>query len=376
MANQTSNAPFRADIVGSFLRPQEIKEARAAYEGGSINKEELRAVEDKSIATLISKQKEAGLKVITDGEFRRSYWHLDFMWGLNGVEHIELDRGYQFHGEETTKGSCAITGKITGEGHPFIEHFKFVKQFETDGVIARQTIPAPAQFYAELFRGEGNTKNTLKFYPDHEELIHDISAAYHMVIEELYAAGCRNIQYDDCTWGMVCDTDFWKTMTGCGYDIEELMHVYLDVNNKSLENLPSDLVVNTHVCRGNYHSTWASKGPYDTVAPILFAQENVNAFYLEFDDERSGGFEPLKDVPANKKVVLGLITTKSPQLENRQAIISRINEAAKYVPLERLCLSPQCGFASCEIGNKLTEEEQWAKIALVQSIAKEVWKEI
>lgn len=376
MANQTSNAPFRADIVGSFLRPQEIKEARAAYEGGSINKEELRAVEDKSIATLISKQKKAGLKVITDGEFRRSYWHLDFMWGLNGVEHIELDRGYQFHGEETTKGSCAITGKITGEGHPFIEHFKFVKQFETDGVIARQTIPAPAQFYAELFRGEGNTKNTLKFYPDHEELIHDISAAYHMVIEELYAAGCRNIQYDDCTWGMVCDTDFWKTMTGCGYDIEELMHVYLDINNKSLENLPSDLVVNTHVCRGNYHSTWASKGPYDTVAPILFAQESVNAFYLEFDDERSGGFEPLKDVPANKKVVLGLITTKSPQLENRQAIISRINEAAKYVPLERLCLSPQCGFASCEIGNKLTEEEQWAKIALVQSIAKEVWKEI
>ena len=298
------------------------------------------------------------------------------MWGLNGVEHIELDRGYQFHGEETTKGSCAITGKITGEGHPFIEHFKFVKQFETDGVIARQTIPAPAQFYAELFRGEGNTKNTLKFYPDHEELIHDISAAYHMVIEELYAAGCRNIQYDDCTWGMVCDTDFWKTMTGCGYDIEELMHVYLDINNKSLENLPSDLVVNTHVCRGNYHSTWASKGPYDTVAPILFAQESVNAFYLEFDDERSGGFEPLKDVPANKKVVLGLITTKNPQLENRQTIISRINEAAQYVPLERLCLSPQCGFASCEIGNKLTEEEQWAKIALVQSIAKEVWGEI
>ncbi len=376
MANQTSNAPFRADIVGSFLRPQEIKEARAAYEGGSINKEELRAVEDKSIATLISKQKKAGLKVITDGEFRRSYWHLDFMWGLNGVEHIELDRGYQFHGEETTKGSCAITGKITGEGHPFIEHFKFVKQFETDGVIARQTIPAPAQFYAELFRGEGNTKNTLKFYPDHEELIHDISAAYHMVIEELYAAGCRNIQYDDCTWGMVCDTVFWKTMTGCGYDIEELMHVYLDINNKSLENLPSDLVVNTHVCRGNYHSTWASKGPYDTVAPILFAQESVNAFYLECDDERSGGFEPLKDVPANKKVVLGLITTKNPQLENRQTIISRINEAAQYVPLERLCLSPQCGFASCEIGNKLTEEEQWAKIALVQSIAKEVWGEI
>ena len=162
-------------------------------------------------------------------------------------------------------------------------------------------------------------------------------------------------------------------MTGCGYDVEELMHIYLEVNNKSLENLPSDLVVNTHVCRGNYHSTWAAKGPYDRVAPILFAQEKVNAFYLEYDDERSGGFEPLKYVPASKKVVLGLITTKNPKLEARQTIIARIHQAAKYIPLERLCLSPQCGFASCEIGNKLTEEEQWAKIALVQSIANEVW---
>lgn len=172
---------------------------------------------------------------------------------------------------------------------------------------------------------------------------------------------------------MVCDTDFWKTMTGCGYDVEELMHIYLEVNNKSLENIPSDLVVNTHICRGNYHSTWAAKGPYDTVAPTLFAKENVNAFYLEYDDERSGGFEPLRYVPANKKVVLGLITTKDSKLEDRQIIIDRIHQASRYIPIERLCLSPQCGFASCEIGNKLTEEEQWAKIALVQSIAKEVW---
>ena len=171
---------------------------------------------------------------------------------------------------------------------------------------------------------------------------------------------------------MVCDTDFWKTMTGCGYDVEELMHIYLEVNNKSLENIPSDLVVNTHICRGNYHSTWAAKGPYDMVAPTLFAKENVNAFYLEYDDERSGGFEPLRYVPANKKVVLGLITTKDSKLEDRQIIIDRIHQAARYIPIERLCLSPQCGFASCEIGNKLTEEEQWAKIALVQSIAKEV----
>lgn len=371
--NFTDNAPFRADIVGSFLRPQEIKVARAAFNNGDITANELKDVEDKCIAALIDKQKQAGLQVITDGEFRRSYWHLDFMWGLNGVEHIELDHGYFFHDEETTKGSCALTGKISGENHPFVEHFKFVKQFETDGIVARQTIPAPAQFYAELFRGESNTANTRRVYPNHQELMDDIAAAYRTVIAELYAAGCRNIQFDDCTWGMVCDKNFWETMTGCGYDVENLMQIYLEVNNKALEGHPADLVINTHVCRGNYHSTWASKGAYDVVAPLLFENENVNSFYLEYDDERSGGFEPLKHVAANKKVVLGLITTKKPRLEDRQTIIQRIHEAAKYIPLEQLCLSPQCGFASCEIGNKLTEEEQWAKIALVQSIAKEVW---
>ncbi len=373
MTNQSTNAPFRADIVGSFLRPQEIKTARAAFESGDITAAQLKEVEDKCIAQLIEKQKQAGLKVITDGEYRRSYWHLDFMWGLNGVEHIELAHGYFFHGEETTKGSCALTGKISGENHPFVEHFKYVKQFETEDTVARQTIPAPAQFYAELFRGESNTANTRRVYPNHEELIDDIAAAYRTVIKELYAAGCRNIQFDDCTWGMVCDKEFWETMTGCGYSVDDLMAIYLEVNNKALEDVPADLVINTHVCRGNYHSTWASQGPYDAVASVLFAQENVGGFYLEYDDERSGGFEPLKHVPAGKKVVLGLITTKSPVLEDRATVISRIHEAAKYVPLENLCLSPQCGFASCEIGNKLTEQEQWAKIALVQSIAQEIW---
>ena len=373
MMSQTNNAPFRADIVGSFLRPQEIKNARAAYAAGNITANELKAVEDKCIEALVKKQIEHGLHVITDGEFRRSYWHLDFMWGLNGVKHIELDHGYFFHGEETTKGSCELTGKISGENHPFVEHFKFVKQFEVEGVTARQTIPAPAQFYAELFRGESNTEHTRKYYPNDRELLEDIAAAYRTVIKDLYAAGCRNIQFDDCTWGMVCDKNFWETMVGGGYDMEQLKETYLTVNNLALQGHPADLVINTHVCRGNYHSAWASQGPYDTVAPLLFARENVNAYYLEFDDERSGGFEPLKFVTPGKKVVLGLITTKSPVLENRATVIDRIHEAAKYVPLENLCLSPQCGFASCEIGNKLTEEEQWAKIDLVQSIAKEVW---
>ncbi len=204
----------------------------------------------------------------------------------------------------------------------------------------------------------------------------DIAVAYRTVIRELYEAGCRNIQFDDCTWGMVCDKDFWTTMTGSGYDVKELEEVYLKVNNLALEGREKydGLVINTHVCRGNYHSTWASKGAYDAVAEFLFSRENVDAFYLEYDDERSGGFEPLKYVAPGKKVVLGLITTKSPQLENKQEIIARIREAEKYVPLDRLYLSPQCGFASCECGNKLTEAQQWAKLALVQEIAKEVWK--
>lgn len=374
MSNTTIHAPFRADVVGSFLRPAELKEARAKYEKGEISAADLRAVEDRLIADLIKKQKAHGLRAITDGEYRRSYWHLDFMWGLNGVEHIELDHGYQFHGEETTKGSLRLTGKITGENHPFIQDFKYVQQFEEEGIIAKQTVPAPAQFLAELFRGD-NVKNTREYYPSTEELITDIAKAYHTFFLEIYEAGCRTVQLDDCTWGMIVDDDFWQQMAGTGFTLEHEALQYLRVNNLALENLPSDLVVNTHVCRGNYHSCYATKGAYDPVAPYLFGKENVGAYYLEYDDERSGTFEPLAQVSGEKKVVLGLVTTKSPVLEDRASVIARIHEAAKYVPLDRLYLSPQCGFASCEIGNKLAEEEQWAKVDLVVSIAKEVWGE-
>lgn len=373
MSTRLLSAPFRADIVGSFLRPQKIKMARARYAQGEITADELKQVEDKCIAELVEKQKAAGLHTITDGEFRRSYWHLDFMWGLSGVKHIELEHGYSFHHEETTRGSVALTGRIGGKNHPFVEHFKFVKQFETDDVVARQTIPAPAQFYAELFRGD-NGKTTLSVYPDNEELIRDIAEAYRTVIRDLYDAGCRNIQFDDCTWGMVCDKKFWASMAGSDYDAVRLQETYLRLNNLVLAERPDGLVVSTHVCRGNYHSSWASEGAYDAVEKTLFARENVDAFYLEYDDERSGGFEPLAYVAPDKKVVLGLITTKSPVLEDKHTVIARIHEAARYIPLERLYLSPQCGFASCEIGNKLTEEEQWAKINLVKEIADEVWK--
>lgn len=361
-----------AEVVGSFLRPAELKEARKNFAEGKISAAELRATEDRLITELVKKQKEHGLKHLTDGEFRRSYWHLDFMWGFNGIEHIELEHGYFFVGEETTKGSIRVTGKISGENHPFIQDYKFVKQFEEAGFTAKQTIPAPSQVLAELFRGD-NTLDTLKVYPDKEQLIQDIAAAYRTILKDLYAAGCRTLQFDDCTWGMLIDDGYKKLLDKLNIRQEDEAATYLRLNNLALEGRPEGLTVNTHVCRGNYHSCYASKGPYDDIAPYLFAKENVSTYYLEFDDERSGSFEPLKYVSPDKKVVLGLVTTKSPVLEDKAKVIARIREATSYIPLERLSLSPQCGFASCEIGNKLTEEEQWAKVDLVREITKEVW---
>ena len=366
------HSPFRYDFVGSFLRPQALKNARAQFKAGEIDRAALTEIENAQIKLLIEKQKRAGFHAITDGEFRRSYWHLDFMWGFQGIDEVELNHGYYFQGEETTPGSIKLTGKISGENHPFVEHFKFVKQFEDETCIARQTMPAPAQLLAELYREE-NGKNTDAVYPDHEQLLQDIAAAYHTVLADLYAAGCRSVQFDDCTWGMFCDSGYQGFLETSGLSLAQMQEEYLCLNNLAIAGKPEDLALTTHVCRGNYHSTWASQGGYAPVAPFLFAQENVDAFYLEFDDERSGNFEPLKYVAEGKKVVLGLVTTKNPRLEDKQTIIARIHEAARYIPLDRLCLSPQCGFASCEIGNKLTEMQQWAKLALVKEIAEEVW---
>ena len=371
------NAPFRADVVGSFLRPDVLKQARADFAAGIIDAGTLRAVEDEAIRDLVAKQKAAGLHVITDGEFRRSYWHLDFMWGLQGIERRTSRTGYQFHDEETTADTAVVTGKISGENHPFVEHFKFVKALEEEGQVARQTIPAPAQTYSEvvLDRCDGQQESLRAVYPTDEELIADIAAAYRTVLADLYAAGCRNVQFDDCTWGIYCDRDFVAKTGMSPVDIKKVSELGVALNNAALEGKPADLVVNTHVCRGNYHSTYAFEGGYDPVAPYLFANEDVNAFYLEFDTPRAGGFAPLAHVAAGKKVVLGLVTSKQPGLEDEELLVRRINEAAQYVPLEDLCLSPQCGFASCECGNKLTEEEQWAKVALVQRVAKRVWGE-
>lgn len=372
MTQTLNTASPRADIVGSFLRPQELKDARLRFKNGEIGAEELRALEDRLITELVKEEKAHGIALLTDGELRREYWHLDFMWGFGGVERIELDHGYQFHGEETTHGSIRLTGKITGKGHPFIADYRFMRQFEEPGFTARQTVPAPAQMLAELYRGQNGVR-TREVYPDERELIADIAAAYGEFFRELYAEGCRTVQLDDCTWGMIVDDSFWQAMAGKGFTLAGEAEKYLTVNNLAIALCPAGLTVNTHVCRGNYHSCWASQGAYDSVAPYLFARENVSSFYLEFDDERSGSFAPLALIPEDRRVVLGLVTTKSPKLEDKAEVIARIREASRYVPLDRLSLSPQCGFASCEIGNRLTPAEQWAKVDLVRDIAREVW---
>ena len=365
--------PFRYDFVGSFLRPEKLKKARRQFNEGKIDAAALKKVEDEAITELVSKIKELGYHVITDGEFRRATWHLDFMWGFDGIGHTPTKTGLPFHGEAAMVDDTYIVGKIglTGE-HPFVDHFRFVKALEDENTVAKQTIPSPAQFLAQ-FTMPFNRGCTEKHYPNEQELVNDIVAVYGKVIDDLYAAGCRNLQLDDCTWGMFADkighTLYGTTREG----IVEFQKAHKDINNKVIANAPKDMIINTHVCRGNFHSTYASEGAYDSVADILFGEENVNAYFLEFDDERSGGFAPLAKVSGEKKVVLGLITTKSPVLEDKQLVIDRIHDAAKYIPLERLYLSPQCGFASCEIGKKLTEEEQWAKLRLVKEVAEEVW---
>ncbi len=363
--------PFRYDFVGSFLRPQALKDAKAAYNDGKITKEELDRVTDEEITKVVAKQKKLGFHAITDGEFRRTYWHLDFMWGFEGVTH-QAGGGVQFNAEMAALDDTWLIGKVKAKPHPFVEYFKFLKQFEDENAVAKYTIPAPAQMFQQMIVPM-NIRSTRKIYATNEELIHDIGVAYQDVIRQFYDAGCRNLQLDDCTWGAIVGDAAKQRYQALGIDLDEVKQQLLEVNNLALEGRPKDMVITSHICRGNYHSTFFASGAYDSVADYVFAQENVDALFLEYDDERSGGFAPLDKVSPDKKVVLGLITTKSPVLEDKEAVIARIHKAAKYVPLDRLCLSPQCGFASCEIGNKLTEEEQWAKLALVREIAEEVW---
>ncbi|WP_161979082.1 5-methyltetrahydropteroyltriglutamate--homocysteine S-methyltransferase [Streptococcus sp. S784/96/1] len=368
--------------VGSFLRPAELVEAREAFAAGKISQEELTAVEDRLITELVDKQVAAGLEKVTDGEFRRAYWHLDFFWGFNGIDHIQAAQGYQFHDEETKADSAIISGKITGENHPFVEAYKFLKAYVDEkgtNVEAKTTIPAPSQFYFELIRDAEHVEKLNEIYPDFAELRADIKSAYLQVITDLVEAGLKTLQVDDCTWGVLVDDNFltgWGALQGKSKEDvrNELAELFLTLNNDVYENVPEGLLVNTHVCRGNYHSTWASSGGYNPIAKELFGEEAAKTYFLEFDNERSGGFEPLSEFKDEDKVaVLGLITSKFPELEDKEAIIARLKEASQYISLEQLWISTQCGFASTEEGNILTDEDQWKKLALVKEIIDEVW---
>ena len=323
----TLKTPFRYDFVGSFLRPQALKDAKAKYQNNDITKDEYDKIVNEEITKLVAKQKELGFHAITDGEFRRTFWHLDFMWGFEGVEHKATGGGVPFNDELAVLDDTYLIGKFKAKAHPFVEYFKFLKQFEDENTVAKYTIPAPAQTYLQ-FIVPGSIEKTRRFYETNEELIEDIGKAYQNVIKQFYDAGCRNLQLDDCSWGSAIGDS--ANQDAFGIDINEFKEQLLNVNNLALENKPDDLVITSHICRGNYHSTFFSSGAYDPVADYVFARENVDALLLEYDDERSGSFEPLAKVSADKKVVLGLITTKSPKLEDKNEVIKRIYEAAKY----------------------------------------------
>ena len=370
-------APFRVDHVGSYLRPKELVEAREKFSKGELSKEELTKVEDKLIAELVEKQIAAGLKGVTDGEFRRAYWHLDFFWGLNGIEHVQGEKGYAFKGIETKPDTAKVSGKISGENHPFVEHFKYLRDITKDkDVVVKLTIPSPSQLYFELIRTEDHIKSYEQFYSNFDELKAAIVAAYKQVINDLYNEGLRVLQFDDCTWGALADDEFANRFRDAR-PLEEVRRDYaarcLALNNEVIEGKPEDLVINTHVCRGNFASKWISQGGYQNVEDELLAGENVDAYYLEYDTDRAGDFKPLAKVGKDKKVVLGLITSKFADLEDKEEVIARIKEASQYIPLENIYLSTQCGFASTEEGNVITEEDQWKKIALISEIVDEVW---
>lgn len=362
--------------VGSFLRPAELKEAREAFAAGNLSAAELTAIEDRLITELVDKQVAVGLEKVTDGEFRRANWHVDFFWGFEGIERYQYGEGLQFEGVETNDDSAIVTGKVrfNKDSHPFIQHFRFVKQLADErGVEAKITIPAPAQCLVELQRGT-NRQKALAVYPRQDDLVADLAAAYRQSILALYEEGARTIQLDDCTWGVIMDDAFFQKLTGGHVPKEVVREGFLTINNKALEDLPNDLQINIHVCRGNYQSTHLTSGPYTEVAETLFGREHATAYFLEYDNERSGGFEPLAAfTDPNKVAVLGLVTTKDGQLEDKEFLIKRIREAAQVLPLEQLWLATQCGFASTEEGNLITDQDQWNKLALVKEVIDEVW---
>ena len=362
---QNTKPPFRADHVGSLLRPAALKDARAKFAKGEIPAAALKEVEDREIERVIKKQEEVGLKSVTDGEFRRSWWHLDFLWGLDGIEKYIMEQGVAFAGVTTRNEGHKITGKIGYSGHPMIEHFKFVAGHTTR--TPKITIPAPSAAYGRP------AKPPISGYRDNETMFADLGQAYKKAVRAFADAGCRYLQLDEVFIAMLCDPKYRQQMTARGDDPEKLGPLYGDLINTAMSDIPADMRITMHLCRGNYKSTFQGSGGYEAEQDILFNRIKVHGYFMEYDTERAGGFEPLKLVPKDRQVVLGLVTTKTGELESKDTLKHRIDEATKYISLDQLCLSPQCGFASTEEGNTLTEEQQWAKLRLIVELADEVW---
>lgn len=365
---QRVKPPFRADMVGSLLRTEPLKQARAARAEGAISANELRAVEDREIEKIIARQEEVGLQSATDGEFRRSWWHFDFLAAFDGCELVQLDHGIKFHGVETKAETVAITGRIGWpDDHPMLEHFRFLKNHTR--LVPKMTIPSPSVLH---FRSGYDAIKPV--YPDIDEFFADAAAAYGKAICAFYDAGCRYLQLDDTVWAYLCDASQLKQAAERGDNVDRLQERYARTINQALQSKPVDMTITMHVCRGNFRSTWISSGGYEPVAETLLSGLGIDGYFLEYDTERAGGFEPLRFLPkGDKMVVLGLITSKSGTLEDKEVVKRRIEEATKYVAIEQLALSPQCGFASTEEGNILTEEAQWAKLREIVEIAHEVW---
>lgn len=376
MTNETK--PFRVDHVGSFLRPQRLKDARDAFAKGKIDAQALRSVEDEEIRELILKQKQVGLKGITDGEFRRGFWHIDFLEHLNGVEGYVPEQGYnqQFHGKAAPSYNIRLVGKLSfPETHPFLRDFDFLNEAvgQAADCVAKATIPSPTMILRqEILANDGSSK-LAEIYPDVTEFYHDLAQTYHDAVQAFYEHGCRYLQFDDTNWAFLADATKRESLREKGLNPDEIAQICTQIINDALQDKPADLTITTHICRGNHASSWLFSGGYEPIAKELFAT-NYDGFFLEYDSERAGDFAPLRywENPQSR-VVLGLITSKFPELEDRNAVEDRIQEATEYVPLENLCISPQCGFASTEEGNKLTEEQQWAKITLLQEIAHDTW---
>jgi 5-methyltetrahydropteroyltriglutamate--homocysteine methyltransferase len=364
---QRTNPPFRADMVGSLLRTLPLKEAREKHRQGAINAEALKEVEDREIKALIKRQEEIGLQAVTDGEFRRAYWHFDFLEHLDGVTSVEADSGMNFKGGVGITKALRVTGKIGFSDHPMVDHFRFVK--DNTSRAAKMTIPGPSMLH---YRG-GRKMMNIGVYPEMDAFYDDLGAAYNKAVHAFYDAGCRYLQLDDISFAYLCDPEQREMLRQRGDDPERQPEIYAAMVREALKDKPADLAITMHLCRGNFRSTFIASGGYEPVADILFNAMPVDGYFMEWDSDRAGGFEPLRYLPKGKSVVLGLVTTKTGTLERKDDIVRRIEEASKFVDLDQLCLSPQCGFASTQEGNTLAEDEQWAKLRMIVEIADEVW---